>query len=115
MDKSKLVYLTADSPNEISELDPSDVYIIGGIVDRNRYVKLTLDRAEEQGIRHARLPICDYVTLQSSTVITVNQVFDIMAYQLNWNDWAKTLDKVIPQRKVVGQPKKADVVINAST
>ena len=47
MDKSKLVYLTADSPNNITELDPSDVYIIGGIVDRNRYVRLTLDRANE--------------------------------------------------------------------
>ena len=80
MDKSKLVYLTADSPNNITELDPSDIYIIGGIVDRNRYVRLTLDRANEQGIRHAKLPIGEYVQLATSTVLTVNQVFEIMAY-----------------------------------
>ena len=45
IDKTKLVYLTADSSNTITDLDPSDAYIIGGIVDRNRYLRLTLDRA----------------------------------------------------------------------
>jgi len=53
--------LTADSENLLTVLDPTDVYIIGGIVDRNRYVNLTLDRANEQGIRHGRLPIGDHV------------------------------------------------------
>jgi len=75
IDKTKLVYLTADSPNTISELDPSDVYIIGGIVDRNRYLRLTLDRANEQGIRHGKLPIGSFVSLATSAVLAVNHVF----------------------------------------
>ena len=41
------MYLTADSKNDIKELDPEDVYIIGGIVDRNRYLNLTLNKANE--------------------------------------------------------------------
>jgi len=70
--------LTADSKNDIKELDPEDVYIIGGIVDRNRYVNLTFKKAEEEGIRHGRFPIGDYMQLKSSTVLTVNQVFQIL-------------------------------------
>jgi tRNA (guanine9-N1)-methyltransferase len=35
--KTSVVYLTADSSEELCELSPDEVYIIGGIVDHNRY------------------------------------------------------------------------------
>jgi tRNA (guanine9-N1)-methyltransferase len=35
--QASVVYLTADSPDELTELRPDETYIIGGIVDRNRY------------------------------------------------------------------------------
>lgn len=94
------MYLTADSDVTLSELDPQDVYIIGGIVDRNRYVNLTLDRAKEQGIRHARLPLGDYVSLKASAVLAVNHVFEMMGCQYNNLNWAATIAEVIPDRKV---------------
>ena len=43
-----LVYLTADSPNELSSLDPAKKYIIGGIVDRNRHKNICFKKAEAQ-------------------------------------------------------------------
>jgi tRNA (guanine9-N1)-methyltransferase len=61
IEKDKLVYLTADSPNLLTELDDSKAYIIGGIVDRNRYKRLTLDKAEKDGIAHGKLPIQEHV------------------------------------------------------
>lgn len=35
--RQKVVYLTADSEEELTELKPDETYIIGGIVDHNRY------------------------------------------------------------------------------
>lgn len=46
--KADLVYLTADSPNELSDLDKSKLYIIGGIVDRNRHKNICFRKAESQ-------------------------------------------------------------------
>ena len=35
--KDKLIYLTSDSDQVINEIDPSFVYIIGGLVDHNAH------------------------------------------------------------------------------
>lgn len=35
--QDKVVYLTADTEDELTELKPDEVYIIGGICDHNRY------------------------------------------------------------------------------
>ena len=45
--KEDMVYLTADSPNIIETLDVKKAYIIGGIVDRNRHINLTFNKAKE--------------------------------------------------------------------
>lgn len=98
--KDQLVYLTADSENLIDKLDATSIYIIGGIVDHNRYKLLTYNKAKEQGIRHARLPIRENVQLSTSAVLTVNHVVQIIEeYYNNDEDWKKALDIAIPGRK----------------
>jgi hypothetical protein len=125
--KEQLVYLTADSSEEMQEVDPSKIYIIGGrlasqlqaaagaggllpwaggrrarrarvghrlrvlkrlagsgaaaerpsrgvcgpaggLVDRNRYKSICYNRAKEQGIATAKLPIGNYMQLETSQV-----------------------------------------------
>lgn len=67
--KENLVYLTADSENVLDELDPKAIYIIGGLVDRNRWKGLTMNKAKEQGIKTAKLPIGSYLKMSSSQVL----------------------------------------------
>ena len=41
--------------------------------------------------------------LSTSAVLTVNHVFEILAEQFNIKDWETTLNKVIPDRKILNE------------
>ncbi|KIY73927.1 hypothetical protein CYLTODRAFT_341124 [Cylindrobasidium torrendii FP15055 ss-10] len=98
--KRQVVYLTADTDADILELRPDETYIIGGIVDHNRYKNLCLDKANESGIRTGRLPIGRYLAnLPTRKVLTVNQVFDILVRWVEHVDWHEAMLAVMPQRK----------------
>ncbi|TFY76646.1 hypothetical protein EWM64_g7366, partial [Hericium alpestre] len=105
--KESVVYLTADTSEELSELVEGETYIIGGLCDHNRYKNICLDKAKESGVRVAQLPIGRYLShLPTRKVLTVNQVFEIL---LKWNetrDWEQALYAVIPKRKFQGGEKQ---------
>lgn len=58
-----------------------------------------MNKAKEDGIAHARLPIGELMALRTSAVLAVNHVFEIVSLWFNTKDWKHALDKVIPERK----------------
>ncbi|CDO68447.1 hypothetical protein BN946_scf184760.g3 [Trametes cinnabarina] len=98
--KDTVVYLTADADDELTELKEGETYIIGGIVDHNRYKNLCLNKSKVQQIRSARLPIGTYLSeLRTRKVLTVNQTFEILLKWVETRNWEQALYSVIPKRK----------------
>ncbi|PWO00128.1 guanine-N1--methyltransferase, partial [Tilletiopsis washingtonensis] len=98
-----VVYLTPDTDETLDELEEGKLYVIGGIVDRNRHKHLCLERAKALGVRVARLPIdaahLGERALAPRAVLTVNQVFDILLGWIETREWGAALDRGLPSRK----------------
>lgn len=111
--RERVVYLTADSPNTLDTLEDDTAYVIGALVDHNRYKvrrctfhlrscrqNRCFEVADALGLPHAALPIGAFVAeMPSRKVLTVNQVADIMLRWLETRDWAAAFDAAIPKRK----------------
>ncbi|XP_058817703.1 tRNA methyltransferase 10 homolog A [Topomyia yanbarensis] len=98
-DKQKLVYLTSESDNVLSELEKDHVYVIGGLVDHNQHKGHCHTLASEMGIKHARLPLSEHVVIKTRTILTINQVFEILMKIQLGRKWQDTLLEVLPMRK----------------
>ncbi|KAL2130585.1 hypothetical protein VTI74DRAFT_6212 [Chaetomium olivicolor] len=94
-----IVYLSSESPYTLDRLEANTSYVIGGLVDRNREKGLCYNRAKEYKVRTAKLPIGEYMAMQSRYVLTTNQVVEIMAKWLECGDWGQAFLEVIPKRK----------------
>uniref|UniRef100_A0A8B9GB38 tRNA methyltransferase 10 homolog B n=1 Tax=Amazona collaria TaxID=241587 RepID=A0A8B9GB38_9PSIT len=92
-----IVYLTPDSENVLEDIDPNKVYILGGLVDESIHKKLTLQRAREQSLQTARLPIREYMVKAVNTknyhseTLAINQVFDILSTYYETRSWPAAL------------------------
>ncbi|KAJ5769283.1 hypothetical protein N7520_003842 [Penicillium odoratum] len=95
----EIIYLSSDSDNTLTELKPYDTYIIGGLVDKNRHKAVCYKSAMAAGIKTAKLPIGEYIKMDSRSVLTTNHVVDIMLKWLELGDWGEAFMKVLPQRK----------------
>ncbi|KAL4755538.1 hypothetical protein BDW72DRAFT_164020 [Aspergillus terricola var. indicus] len=95
----EIVYLTSDSSETLTELKPYSTYIIGGLVDKNRHKGICHKRAMELGIRTAKLPIGQYIQMNSRPVLATNHVVEIMVRWLQLRDWGEAFMQTLPPRK----------------
>ncbi|NXG49027.1 TM10B methyltransferase, partial [Psilopogon haemacephalus] len=92
-----IVYLTPDSENVLEDIDANKVYVLGGLVDESIHKKLTLQRAQEQDLQTARLPIREYMVKSTSSrnyhseTLAINQVFDVLSTYHMTRSWPVAL------------------------
>lgn len=55
--KEKLIYLTKDATDEMTEFNHEAIYIIGGLVDHGLKCSITYQKAKQEGILSQRLPL----------------------------------------------------------
>ncbi|XP_066473022.1 tRNA methyltransferase 10 homolog B [Tiliqua scincoides] len=100
-----IVYLTPDSENALNEVDPQKVYILGGLVDESIQKRLTFQRAQEQHLQTARLPIQEYMVKNinaknyHSTTLAINQVFDALSTFYETKSWEEALKVAVSAGK----------------
>ncbi|KAI1398400.1 tRNA-methyltransferase-domain-containing protein [Hypoxylon fuscum] len=95
----EIVYLTADSPYVLNRLEPGCVYVVGGLIDRNREKGVCYKVAKDANVRTAKLPIDQYMAMQSRHVLATNHVVEILLAWLETGDWGEAFMKVLPKRK----------------
>lgn len=97
--KDRVVYLSSESDNVLSELEPEKYYVIGGLVDHNAHKGLTHKLAVDKGVAHARLPIDEFIKMKTRKVLTIDHVFSILASVTAGKSWRDSFLKVLPERK----------------
>jgi len=90
--RDKVVYLTHDAEEVVWEFKAGVVYVVGGLVDRNRHKGVTASKAAKLGLHVARLPLEE--TFEADTqgdikegvgmrrkarVLTTNKCVDLLA------------------------------------
>lgn len=99
-DKEKIIYLTPDSDVVLESVESDCTYVIGGIVDKNRFKGKTFESANELNIKTARLPVPEYIDLKTSPVLTIYHVFEILLKYKDCHNWKEALESFIPKRNM---------------
>ncbi|EQC40899.1 hypothetical protein SDRG_01964 [Saprolegnia diclina VS20] len=93
-----IVLLSPDSPNVLTELDPTAVYVVGGIVDRTVRKSETLTKAARvQHITTARLPVQETCNVRSH-VLNIDTVLLTLMEVANHGDWQRAFEATLPKR-----------------
>lgn len=96
-ENKEVIYLSPDSQERLTEINSNTVYIIGGLVDKPVSKYRSLDKANNLGIKTAKLPLDDYMNNLVSPALNINTVIEIMSNFIETNSWEEAIGKV-PKR-----------------
>lgn len=106
-DPSDIVVLSPDAQDPLDAIDPSKVYVIGGIVDKTVQKGLTRDFAQQHNLMSFRLPIKEHAEqlglgfpgANTRPILTAADVVTALVLFHETQEWHTSLTVAIPQRK----------------
>ncbi|KAF7679679.1 tRNA methyltransferase 10 like protein A [Astathelohania contejeani] len=99
--KPELIFLSSEAEEILEKMEENVIYVIGGMVDRNRYKGYVNDICKSYGFKSYKLPIKESgIRLNSSVVLATNHVFDILLEFGVSGNWMHALINNIPKRKI---------------
>lgn len=101
-DRSRLVYLTPNSREVLTRVEPDKVYIIGAFNDKGIAKPLSYRKAERLRIDSRCLPLDKHLAWgQGAKSLCMNHVIGILLeYNANGGNWREALTKYVPKRKI---------------
>jgi tRNA (guanine9-N1)-methyltransferase len=101
--RESTVYLTADSETVLWDLVPGERYVIGAFVDHNQMKGATAGFARAHGMRTARLPLDESITVGNRCkVLAINHVVDVLLAFARHRDWRRAMLDSLPSRREPG-------------
>lgn len=96
----RLVYLSPDSNNVLTNYNFDDIFIVGAIVDKGPCQHLSLAKAKSLGVRHARLPLDEYVRIKSgvSKRFSFLTMLNILHEWKQTQDWKKAFERISKEK-----------------
>lgn len=102
-----LVLLSPDAAEPLLTIDPTKVYVIGGIVDKTVQKGLTMEFAEQHSLPAYRLPIKEYAGqlgmnfpgANTRPILTAAVVVMAVIEFNRTRDWVLALQAAVPLRK----------------
>ncbi|CAB1097236.1 unnamed protein product [Ectocarpus sp. CCAP 1310/34] len=108
-DPTEIIYLSPDAEEPLDQVLDTNVYVVGGIVDRNLRKGLTLGAADGARARAARLPFDEYLPEipRGDRVLTVCACVGVLMGVRAGEGWRDALQKSVPRRGVEKAARRA--------
>merc|ERR1712118_51414 len=98
----ELIFISPEADDVLTSLDQSEVYVIGGLVDRSTHKCASLSLAKRLGAACARLPLKEHVpeVVSSRLPLSLVAVIQILLAVNAEHEWEFAIRNAVPLRKM---------------